>query len=219
MNIKYQRKTPLAIGWLNFKSLTIGSAMSLLAMSSYGVGIGVINFADYIGRTTFSHVINDLRVEVTLEAGFNITQNGIELTAGTTSRTDFMQLRFFNNNTNQSDSSLNLESYSYGASPANTDYIEIDITDDTSESGRSREFFVTDAGTALIQSFDPYLYPSHSSSWKYQNATPNTDPIKFESIRFQSNLIPEPRAYALLLGSLALVGVFLKRRFYEQRKS
>ena len=97
---------PSASGWLNFKSLTIGSALSLLAMSSYGVGTGVINFANYIGQSTFTHVINDLRAEVTLVAGFNITQNGIELTAGTTDRTDFMQLRFFNNNTNQSDSSL-----------------------------------------------------------------------------------------------------------------
>ena len=188
-------------------------------MSSYGVGIGVINFADYSGRTTFTHVINDLRVEVTLVAGFNITQNGIELTAGTTDYTDFMQLKFFNNNTNQSDSSLNLESYSYGASPQNSDSVYISVTDDTTLGGRARQFSVTTAGTTLVQAYAPYHYPSHSSSWKYQNPSPNTDPIKFESIQFQSDLIPEPRAYALLLGSLALVGVFLKRRFYEQRKS
>ena len=220
MNIKYQRKTPLAIGWLNFKSLTIGSAMSLLAMSSYGVGIGVINFDNYIGETTFTHVINDLRVQVTLEAGFNITQNGIELTAGTTGYADFMQLRFFNNNTNQSDTSLNLESFSYGASPSNTSLIELVIIDDTTTGSQGKSFSVTSAGTELVQSYDPFLYPSHSSSWRYQNPSPNTDPIKIESIRFQSNLIiPEPRVYALLLGSLALVGVFLKRRFYEQRKS
>ena len=193
--------------------------MSLLAMSSYGVGIGVINFDNYIGETTFTHVINDLRVEVTLEAGFNITQNGIELTAGTTDYTDFMQLKFFNNNTNQSDSSLNLESYSYGASPQNSDSVYISVTDDTTLGGRARQFSVTTAGTTLVQAYAPYHFPSHSSSWRYQNPSPNTDPIKFESIQFQSDLIPEPRAYALLLGSLALVGVFLKRRFYEQRKS
>lgn len=194
--------------------------MSLLAMSSYGVGIGVINFDNYIGETTFTHVINDLRVEVTLEAGFNITQNGIELTAGTTGETDFMQLKFFNNNTNQSDTSLNLESYSYGASPSNTSrQIDIAIRDDTAGGGRIRGFYVNIAGTKLVESSAPFLYPSHSSSWSYENPSPNTDPMKFESIQFQSDLIPEPRVYALLLGSLALVGVFLKRRFYEQRKS
>ena len=183
-------------------------------MSSYGVGTGVINFANYIGQSTFTHVINDLRAEVTLVAGFNITQNGIELTAGTTDRTDFMQLKFFNNNTNQSDSSLNLESYSYGASPQNSDYIEIDMSDDPTGGGRSSSFSVTSAGTRLVQSFAPYLYPSHSSSWRYQNPSPNANPIKFESIRFQSDLIiPEPKTYALLHGLTVFAGVLLKRRF------
>lgn len=216
MNIKFLRKTPLASGWLKLKSLTIGSAMSLLAMSSYGVGIGVINFADYIGQTTFSHVINDLRVEVTLEAGFNITQNGIELTAGTTDYADFMKLRFFNNNTNQSDTSLKLDGYSYGASPANTALATISIIKED-WSGRANSFSVQNEGQVSV---DRTFFTTHSNNWEYENPSPNTDPIKLESIRFQSNLIiPEPRVYALLLGSLALVGVFLKRRFYEQRKS
>ena len=194
--------------------------MSLLAMSSYGFGIGVINFDNYIGETTFTHVINDLRVEVTLEAGFNITQNGIELTVGPTDYTNFMQLRFFNNNTNQSDSSLNLESYSFGASPGNTVYSQIGVTNNTTGVFRGHPLpSITDAGTNRVNSNNPYTFFSHDSTWAYYSAAPNISPIKFESIRFQSDLIPEPRVYALLLGSLALVGVFLKRRFYEQRKS
>ena len=189
--------------------------MSLLAMSSYGVGIGVINFDNYIGETTFTHVINDLRVQVTLEAGFNITQNGIELTAGTTGYADFMQLRFFNNNTNQSDTSLKLESFNYGASPANTALASIGIIKEDG-SGRAYSFSVQNERELIV---DGSFFITHSIDWSYENPSPNTDPIKFESVRFQSDLIPEPRVYALLLGSLALVGVFLKRRFYEQRKS
>lgn len=128
-------------------------------MSSYGVGVGVLNFANYAGQTGFTHIINDLRVEVTLDAGFNITQDGIELTAGTTGRTDFMQLRFFNNNTNQSDSSLNLETYSYGASPGNTENVTISVIDDTNGVMRSNGFFVTNAGTNRVD-FTPPLYLS-----------------------------------------------------------